>query len=122
MYQTLLKGCTAGSMLRPQLGRLLMASREYVRLLVEFEWSADTDRVELAEISQRRSERHEACIGAYHKLRGSWEKAYRDVFPPDEIYDPWNRSSIADFAVRLVEEAAQLAIDNAREPGKTVKL
>ncbi len=122
MYQTLLKGCTVENLLRPKLGRLLMASREYVRLLVEFEWSADTDRVELEEISRRRSERHEACIHAYHELRESWHKTYKSVFPPDESHDPWNRSSIADFAVKLVKEAAQLAVDNAREPGKTVRL
>lgn len=125
MYAELLPVAKSDTDLRRLLGRAIVAARQYVHMLVEFEWSADEGSFsndELSAISQERAEKHEQFIRAIHELSRQWKDRTGGGFPPFEKYDSMNRSSLADLAVALVRDVAQLAVDNAREPGKTVKL
>jgi len=125
MYSDLLNTAKKHTDLRRLLGRTIMAAREYVHMLVEFEWAADEGSFsndELAAISHERGEKHEQFIRSIHDLAQQWSEKTGASFPPFTQYDSMNRSSLDDLSVALVKDVAQLAVDHAREPGRTVKL
>ena len=124
MYQELLKTTEGDEIARRLLGHMLMAARMYSVSLIDFQWRADikAPNSELSDVSKRRSKLHNAFIDSVHDLYKLWEVREFGTFQPFLDHDRHNRSSLADFAVKLVQEVGQIAVDNAREPGKTVQL